>query len=257
LEQDQPLLHRALLQDPYHNLFMIGDLEVMGISHEYLFYWGQFSSHGLVGVAMRYKRSWQFYDAGGADLRLFAQAVDAYPEDCFVQGRESLVDAVSGYLHACRVARTRNCHYCTMPPGSPLPTPSLPVRRATASDVEPLARLYEDAGEMLRDADSIRFVLEYNRIFVTEVQSHIVSVALTNVETSTMAMIGGVYTPEPWRNRGYATAAMAALCSSLLADGQEPCLFYDNPSAGAIYHRLGFRELGRWRMVSLEHRISG
>lgn len=251
------MLHRTLLQDAYYNLFMIGDLEALGISHENLFYWGQFSSRRLVGVAMRYKRNWQFYDAGGADLRLFAKAVDAYPEDCAMQGREPLVDAVGENLQVCHVTRTRDCYYCRLPPGSPLPAPSISVRRATTDDTSPLVQFYQDAGEMQRDADSIRTVLNHGRIFVAEVQGHIVSVALTNVETGTMAMIGGVYTPEPWRHRGYATAAMAALCASLLADRREPCLFFDDPTAGAIYRRLGFQELGRWRMVSLEHHSSG
>jgi hypothetical protein len=27
------------------------------------------------------------------------------------------------------------------------------------------------------------------------------------------------------------------------------CLFYDNPLAGAIYHRLGFETIGRWGMM--------
>jgi len=251
------LLHRTLLQDPYYNLFMIGDLEALGISHEHLFYWGRFSSRGLAGVAMRYRRNWQFYDGGGVDLALFAKAVDVYPEDCAMQGRESVVDAVGANLRACHVTRTRDCRYCRLPLGSPLPASSASVRRATTADMGQLVRLYQDAGEMQRDADSIRSILNHGRIFVTEAQNHIVSVALTNVETGTMAMVGGVYTPEPWRHRGYASAAMAALCTSLLADGREPCLFYDNPAAGAIYRRLGFQELGGWRMVSLEHHSPG
>ena len=150
---------------------MIGDLEALGISHEHLFYWGQFSSRGLAGVAMRYKRNWQFYDGGGVDLALSAKAVDVYPEDCAMQGRESLVDAVGANLRACHVTRTRDCRYCRLPLGSPLPASSASVRRATTADMGQLVRLYQDAGEMQRDADSIRSVLNHGRIFVTEVQN--------------------------------------------------------------------------------------
>jgi predicted GNAT family acetyltransferase len=66
-------------------------------------------------------------------------------------------------------------------------------------------------------------------------------------------MIGGVFTPEPLRGRGYASAAMTTLCASLLSDGCQPCLFYDDPAAGTIYRRLGFEDIGTWRLVFLAH----
>jgi predicted GNAT family acetyltransferase len=109
---------------------------------------------------------------------------------------------------------------------------------------------------MRRDADSIRRCIEHNRIYITEVDGQVVSAALTNVETKDLAMIGGVFTPEPLRNKGYASAAMSALCTSLISDGRQPCLFYDNPAAGTIYRRLGFAEIGPWRLAFLRHRTS-
>lgn len=125
-------------------------------------------------------------------------------------------------------------HYCALSGDAALPPPPHATRRATERDVPALARLYVDAGEMSRDQHAIRFCLTHNRIFVTEVGGQIVSAALTNAETPTMAMVGGVFTPTPLRNRGYASAAMAALCTSLLEEGIQPCLFYDNPAAGTI-----------------------
>ncbi len=65
-------------------------------------------------------------------------------------------------------------------------------------------------------------------------------------------MIGGVFTPAPWRRRGYASAALTHLCARLLAQGKQPCLFYDNPAAGVIYRRLGFEDIGPWHLVFLE-----
>jgi predicted GNAT family acetyltransferase len=106
---------------------------------------------------------------------------------------------------------------------------------------------------MQRDAESLHRKLdEGRRIVVTEDGGRIVSAALTTVETSSAAMIGGVFTPEPLRNRGYASAAMTQLCVELIAAGKQPCLFYDNPAAGAIYRRLGFEDIGPWHLVFLE-----
>jgi predicted GNAT family acetyltransferase len=251
---DELLLGHVLAQDPYYNLFMIGDLEQMGTNHPHLFYWGYFAGRDLVGVAMRYRWYWNFYDAGGADLSRFARLVDAYPDSAMVNGRLSLVDAVVALVREYDVIESRQSHYCVLPLSTSLPAALHPVRRATQRDVEALARFYAHADTMRRDEASVRQCLELNRIFVAEIGGEIVSAALSNVETREMAMIGGVFTAESMRNRGYATAAMTALCASLIADGLEPCLFYDNPAAGTVYKRLGFQEIGEWRMASLQRK---
>jgi predicted GNAT family acetyltransferase len=106
---------------------------------------------------------------------------------------------------------------------------------------------------MQRNADDFHRKLdEGGRIVVTEDDGRIVSAAQTTVETSGAAMIGGVFTPQPLRNRGYASAAMTHLCAELMSEEKQPCLFYDNPAAGAIYRRLGFEDIGPWHLVFLE-----
>jgi predicted GNAT family acetyltransferase len=53
-----------------------------------------------------------------------------------------------------------------------------------------------------------------------------------------------VYTPPEHRYNGYATACVAALTRRLLDEGQTfCCLFADlsNPTANAIYQRIGYR----------------
>ncbi len=62
----------------------------------------------------------------------------------------------------------------------------------------------------------------------------------------------GLGVEKPWRNRGYASAALTRLCAELLAQGKQPCLFYDNPAAGVIYRRLGFEDIGPWNLVFLK-----
>ena len=66
-------------------------------------------------------------------------------------------------------------------------------------------------------------------------------------------MIIGVAThPDPkYRRQGYATACTAALVKDLASRGKSACLFYENPQAGSIYKRIGFRDQGMWRMISL------
>jgi len=251
-EPDVPLLRSTLLRDPYYNLFMIGDLDQMGIDHPDLYYWGQYVAGEMVGVAMRYRGYWMFYDAGGADLGAFALVVDEYPASRMLNGREPLVLGVCERLSAYEVTADRRCFFCALPMDAQLPAPVHATREARPKDIPALVELYATADTMRRDAASIKACIKQNRIYVTVVGDRLVSVALSNVETDAMAMVGGVFTPEPLRKRGYASAAITALCASLLHDGIQPCLFYDDPAAGSIYRRLGFEDIGRWRMVTLD-----
>ncbi len=54
--------------------------------------------------------------------------------------------------------------------------------------------------------------------------------------------VGPVFTPREHRGRGYASAAVRAVCALLRRDGDDVCLFTDlaNPTSNKIYADLGF-----------------
>jgi uncharacterized protein len=69
--------------------------------------------------------------------------------------------------------------------------------------------------------------------------------------------VGPVYTPPHLRGRGYATALVAELSTSLLEQGRSFCfLFTDlaNPTSNAIYERIGYVRVCESAMVSFERR---
>jgi len=45
------------------------------------------------------------------------------------------------------------------------------------------------------------------------------------------------------------TQCLSKLCQDLLSENRTLCLFYDNPEAGAVYHKLGFETIGKWKML--------
>jgi predicted GNAT family acetyltransferase len=64
------------------------------------------------------------------------------------------------------------------------------------------------------------------------------------------ARIGGVYTPETNRRRGYATALVAEVSRAQLAEGRKFCfLFTDlaNPTSNSIYPKVGYRAVADFR----------
>lgn len=70
------------------------------------------------------------------------------------------------------------------------------------------------------------------------------SMAAISGQTPNGARIGYVYTPPPWRGRGYASACVAALSQSVLEGGLRFCCLYTdltNPTSNSIYARMGYR----------------
>ncbi|WP_340024510.1 GNAT family N-acetyltransferase [Paenibacillus sp. FSL K6-1096] len=65
-------------------------------------------------------------------------------------------------------------------------------------------------------------------------------------QSARYARINEVYTPHEFRKHGYASAAVAALCTELLSKGLTPMLYADaaNPDSNKVYQSVGFRRTG-------------
>ncbi len=81
-------------------------------------------------------------------------------------------------------------------------------------------------------------------LFVWENEGHPVSMAMKARPTSHGMTVSLVYTPREQRNRGYASACVAALSQQLLDAGWAFCTLYTdlaNPTSNDIYQRIGYR----------------
>jgi len=258
-DSDYEQIYAFCERNPALNLYFLGNLETLGVESDICQFWGSVDDGGelngerLTGVLMRYMNGWNIADAPGCDYVGFGEIVDTHPDGAArLQDNTRYVDSFLPFIRRYRAIQITPEWLCELDP--PAFNPSClpwPVRRATLADFEALRRFYAQAEEMTRTPRGVERPLTDGRVFVVEVENQIVSSVLTNAETRTMAMIGGVYTPPPHRGQGYAGAAMVALCRSLLTDALRPVLYYQNRAAGAIYRRLGFKEVGVWRAVRL------
>jgi GNAT superfamily N-acetyltransferase len=65
-------------------------------------------------------------------------------------------------------------------------------------------------------------------------------------ETPNTTGVSAVYTPPPFRNRGYASVAVATLSRQLLDAGRKSCFLYTdlaNPVSNAVYARIGYEPI--------------
>jgi uncharacterized protein len=123
------------------------------------------------------------------------------------------------------------------------------LRRALPADV-PVARAWmagfiRDTGVRHLGADTAARLIEEQRLYLW-------------VDGEPRCMLGGVrdtphttgvaavYTPPQFRNRGYASIAVATLSQQLLDAGRRSCFLYTdlaNPVSNAVYRRIGYEPL--------------
>lgn len=251
---DHPAVMRLLTAEPELNLFIIGDVENAGYEHEQVAHWGEFDETGrrLAAVMTRYFDSLVFYSRAPYDIESFLTVIAAQ-EWRFFSAERSIIEPFARRLsfQKRRDARLARLRRLTWPGEGGDPVRVRPARLGDVEAIVALRAMIKEFDHSPGAAATLRRTLENQeaRAWVAEAEGRMVAVAQTAAESGGLAMVIGVATHPGFRRRGYASACMGALCRALLAEGKTLCLFYDNPEAGRIYHRLGFEEIGRWTML--------
>lgn len=252
-EADRSEVVALLRRDPEHNLYLLGNLDALGFDTNFCVFHGFFGAHGaLQAVANRYFVNWGVFGTPDADWQEVADFLDAQPNAERLQDNPGGIRSILPLLKRLEVDTVQVEELMRLAPldFAPQPAPDdVMIRRATFNDADELAALYAYAGSMARSRAGIERPLRDATFLVAERDGAIVSSALTNAETSDLAMIGGVWTPPEHRGQGLARATVSALCQHLLNAGKTPVLYWDNPAAGKVYRTLGFRQIGTWRAV--------
>jgi predicted GNAT family acetyltransferase len=235
------------------NVFMIGDIEntVPEAEHMEIFIDGELENP--TGVLLRYYRFFVVYSSERMDHAEAAAIIKDFGKGIALSGKADCIDAIATHLR--EITKEEATMHLAVLKEPNLEKNDLPIRRATMSDARELLALLNSIEEFqATEEESFLSSLESgtSRRYIVEMNSRIVSTATSTAETSDMAMIIGVATHKDYRKQGLASKVMSRLCSDLLASGKTPCLFYDNPEAGKIYNRLGFREIGKWKILRLK-----
>jgi len=125
------------------------------------------------------------------------------------------------------------------------------LRQATDADGSLLRRWVDqfvaEAGVTPVAQDQIGPRIDAGLLFVWEVEGVAVSMAAVTAAESGVSRVQYVYTPPEIRNRGYASACVAALTARELASAGRTCMLYTdlaNPTSNGIYQAVGYRRLG-------------
>lgn len=138
------------------------------------------------------------------------------------------------------------------------------VRAPVASDAPMLENwftAYETDTGMARPADAptdsararAAAAIHAPNLVILEEAGTPVAMAAVNAQVADMVQIGGVFTPDALRGRGYARRAVAGLLRRcVVRDGAtQSVLFANNAAAAHAYEALGYRLIGTYRVALL------
>ena len=85
-----------------------------------------------------------------------------------------------------------------------------------------------------------------------------VTMVLAGRETKNGITVSGVYTPEKFRNNGYATSCVAKVSKLLLEEGFKFCTLYtdlSNPTSNSIYMKIGYEPIADSLMYEFKENL--
>jgi hypothetical protein len=263
------LMHKATNKDikdimdfvslePEFNIFTIGDLESFSLDNDKCQVFLHASNKEIKAVILLYHTYLTLYFRDfSIELNSVINKLDELLKNgaTVLSGKKEVIETVQGKL-AAQIKSTSDDYFAKCEVIIPMKDlPMEKVQFATEKDAREIVELFdripefhgqnsiEEYAETLKDGSRKTTILKIN--------DQIVSTASSTAETKDSAMIIGVAT-EPnsrFRRKGYASACVSKLVQDLNSRGKSACLFYDNPAAGSIYKKIGFRDMGFWKML--------
>lgn len=258
-EKDRKDVLEFLSEAPAINLFMIGDIEAYGFGEEFQTLWGQFTNDGMLeGVLLRYHENFIPYFVDTAfDITGFSNIILRNEGKTLISGKESILRRLEGELPKHKSETTYFCELRNLNKLRSMECSSNSIKIAQEFDAERVYKLIDKINEFKDFGTSVdrikhKIRTKAGRIYYIEKDDLMVSVVQTTAENSKSAMVVGVATLKEYRNQGFMSQCLAKLCLDLVNEGKGLCLFYDNPKAGSIYHRIGFETIDNWMMITFD-----
>ncbi|CAH2215277.1 GNAT family N-acetyltransferase [Tepidibacter aestuarii] len=240
------LLTKYLKQESEVNLFIIGDLENYGYDKDFQEIWGEINDNGsLIAVLLRYHYNLIFYSRDKFDLNGFYNIMKNIDFKA-LSGEKTIIEQFQNLFE---FSQRNDMHFCKLDNISDLEINNLSnrIKQLSLDKVQNIIKLHQSIDEF--DDFPLEIVkrnFESGRAYYIEEDEEIVSISQTTAENTNSAMIIGVCTHPKYRKKGYASACVSHICMELLKENKTLCLFYDNPKAGKMYKKLGFKDIGIW-----------
>ena len=258
-ESDRDSLLKYLYVEGSLNIFIIGDVEAFGFGRDFQSLYGEFDEDNkYVAVLLFYRENSIFY-AHGRTFNVEWLKIFAKHDFKFLSGAQSVLDKIIPYFNDFKLQPMYFCEAYSLKEE----TVNNEYKVIKAATKEHCGKLYdilstiEEFGYEKKTKDEYisgkLIALKMGSTLFIEEDGKILSTVATTAETTKSAMVVAVATLEEARGRGLATILMKELMREYFDEKSKYlCLFYDNPKAGNIYKRLGFKDVDKWVMLKKE-----
>ncbi|MGH0054236.1 MAG: GNAT family N-acetyltransferase [Sphaerochaetaceae bacterium] len=254
--KDIPAVRKYISAEKEMNLFIEGDIEQYGLETETVTLYAFGKDWDC--LLLKYYSNFMITSTKETyDARQVAEFLKGQNMQC-LSADELLLKQIQPYFPFAEIHGTFLCRL-ERESFQKLPAQAISVSKLTREHAQMVVDLYKQIEEFARP------YIEKEAEKLEETRSNfdnggngygifkngmLVATAYTTASTKDGAMIVGVATHPSWRNQGLASTVMNELCTNEFAQGRSfLCLFYSSPTAGALYHRLGFETIGRWGML--------
>ncbi|MEA1883780.1 MAG: GNAT family N-acetyltransferase [Thermotogota bacterium] len=244
--------------EPEFNIFTIGDLESFGLDNDKCQFFLHVPSKEIKAIILLYHTYLTLYFRDfSLDLKPVIKKLNVLIKNgaTVLSGKKNVIEAVQGPLTA-QIKSSADNYFAKC--DALIPMKNLPMEKvqfATEKDAHEIVGLFDRVPEF-QGHNSVQEYAETlkdgsRKTTILKIDDQIISTASSTAETKDSAMIIGVATePNPrFRKKGYASACVSKLVKDLNNRGKSACLFYDNPAAGSIYKKIGFKDMGFWKML--------
>jgi len=272
---DEKALEDYLLPRIDSSMFLLGNMRSSGLEYRpqpyHGFYAGEFEGGKIIGAAACFWNGNLIFQAGKNLDTLWKTAAQGFGKE--IKGLIGPNDQVSEVLAANefnhrkkQLDETENLYSLNLEDlivPEALISSSLQGREAVKSDLEMLTAWrvgysLETLGDTESDdlyescRESLKRGLNDRSIWVLEVSGRLVSMTGFNIMMKESVQVGGVYTPPNLRSSGFGRAAVAASLLDAKSRGVEKAVLFTsarNTPAQKAYKALGFRRIGKYRLV--------
>lgn len=240
-------------KEPSINLFIIGDIEQFGFDKDFQDVWGHFDENGNInGILLRYKNNFiPYIEDINTDISEFKDIIKSFNERKIISGKNIIIDKFKDVINN---YEERITYFCELRDNTKLLPWDNSVKYAKENDAKRIHDLIGTIDEFMAK-DSIEWISESIRnkskvaYYIENEEKQIITISQISAENTKSAMVVGVATRDGYREKGLMSKCLSKLCNDYLEKNKVLCLFYDNPKAGKVYHKIGFNEIGIWTML--------
>lgn len=256
-ENDRINVLKYLYKDASLNIFIIGDIEAFGFEEDFQTLYGDFDNNDNYLSVLLYYREHSIFYAHDSNFNEEWLKIMAQHNFEHFSGRKSVMDKIQNHFPSFKVtsmyfAEAKEMNF------KEEDNDYIINKVESVNDMEKLFYILESITEFsIAGKEKDDFIegkkkgLEMGVTYFIEEEDVIISTVATTAETTVNAMVVAVATKESARKRGLASILMKHLINEYITNKKKYlCLFYDNPLAGNIYKRLGFKDVDQWVMLS-------